>query len=182
MNWIIRHLDVVTRGITNIRAGASAGRRIINFFQQTGNTTSRFVASEMSNGTLHGLGVLVALRQTPIPSLVFIDEIEASIHTAALSALMDAANVTSEERCQVIVSSHSTDALSHPSVTPHNVRVVDWQNDRSHIFHVSADVREQLAPPENVGRLLRSNALWPEENPTIVGEHIFEVGEDEVAS
>lgn len=182
MEWIIRHMEVVTRGITDIRANASAGRRIINFFQQTGDTNSRFVGSEMSNGTLRSLGVLVALRQKPIPSLVFVDEIEASIHTAALSALMDAASMSSEERCQVIVSTHSTDALSHLSVTPNNVRVVDWQNDRSLIFHVGREVREQLRPPETVGRLLRSNALWPEDNPTTVGEHIFEVREDDSAA
>ena len=59
LDWIIRHLEVVTRGITSVRAVALAGRRIINFFQQTGDIKSRFVASEMSNGTLHGLGVLV---------------------------------------------------------------------------------------------------------------------------
>ena len=112
----MRHLTSVTRGITQIQASAAAGRRIVTFFQQTGERESRFVASDMSHGTLHSLGVLVALRQKPIPSLVFVNEIEASIHTAALSALMDAANVSSQERCQVVLSSHSTDALSHDAV------------------------------------------------------------------
>ena len=44
--------------------------------------------------------------------VVFVNEIEASIHTAALSALMDAASVSSKERCQVILSSHSTEVLT----------------------------------------------------------------------
>ena len=129
----------------------------------------------MSNGTLHSLGVLVALRQKPIPSLVFVDEIEASIHTVALSALMDAANVSSKERCQVIISSHSTDALSHDAVTAQNVRIVDWQDDRSFIFHVGEGARELLVPPETVGRLLRSNALWTEDQPKTVEGDIFGV-------
>ena len=175
MNWILRHLDAVTSGITRIQAAASAGRRIVEFFQQTGAKESRFVASEMSNGTLHSLGVLLALRQTPVPSLVYVDEIESSIHTAALASLMDAAAVTADERCQVILSTHSTDALSHPVVTADNVRIVDWQEDRSSIFHVGEGARELLKPPETVGRLLRSNALWTQDLPTTVDHDLFQV-------
>jgi len=70
IDWIVRPLTSVTRGITQIQASASAGRRIVTFFQQTGKRESRFVASDMSHGTLHGLGVLVALRQKPSPSMV----------------------------------------------------------------------------------------------------------------
>lgn len=175
MDWILRHLASVTRGITRIQATASAGRRIVEFFQQTGATESRFIASDMSNGTLHSLGVLLALRQTPVPSLVYLDEIESSIHTAALSSLMDAAAVTAAERCQVIVSSHSTDALSHPAVTAENVRIVDWQEDQSSVFHVGEGARALLKPPETVGRLLRSNALWTEDAPTTVADDLFKV-------
>jgi predicted ATPase len=178
MDWIMRHLTSITRGITHVQASASAGRRIVTFFQQTGKRESRFVASDMSHGTLHSLGVLVALRQQPVPSLVFVNEIEASIHTAALSALMDAANVSSKERCQVILSSHSTDALSHAAVNAENVRIVDWQDDRSFIFHVGEGARELLVPPETVGRLLRSNALWTEEQPKTVAGDIFDVTSD----
>lgn len=175
MDWILRHMECVTPGITWIKAGASAGRRIVNFLQRTGSLTSTFVASAMSNGTLHSLGVLLALRQKPVPSLVFVDEIESSIHTAALSALMDAAAVTAEERCQVVISSHSTDALSHRAVTAQNVRIVDWQDDRSFVFHVGEGARDLLKPPETVGRLLRSNALWTEDAPMTVKNDIFEV-------
>jgi len=112
MDWIMRPLTSVTRGITQIQASASAGRRIVTFFQQTGKQESRFVASDMSHGTLHSLRVLVALRQKPVPSLVFVDAIEASSHISALSVLIDTANVSSKERCQVILSSHSTEVLT----------------------------------------------------------------------
>lgn len=175
MEWIIGHMTAVTKGITSIQAGASAGRRVVRFVQKMGKKEQRFVASDMSSGTLHSLGVLVALRQTPVPSLVFIDEIEASIHTAALAALMDAASISSEERCQVIVTSHSTDALSHPAVTPENVQIVDWQDDRSQLFRINQETKEAIKPPETVGRLLRSNALWQQENPEVVDRDINEV-------
>ena len=91
---------------------------------------------------------------------------------------MDAASVSSKERCQVILSSHSTDALSHNVVNAENVRIVDWQDDRSFVFHVGEGARELLVPPETVGRLLRSNALWTEEQPKTVAGDIFDVTPD----
>ena len=179
MEWMIRHMDSVTRGVNRIRAGASAGRRVVHFSQSTGKRESDFVASDMSSGTLHSLGVLVSLRQKPAPSLVFIDEVEASIHTAALASLMNAADATSRDRCQVVISSHSTDALSHETVTANNVRIVDWQDDRSYVFHIGEGARELLEPPETVGRLLRSNSLWKEDEPSTVVGDIFQVGEND---
>jgi predicted ATPase len=178
MDWIIRHLASVTRGISRVVTRASAGRRIMEFSQQTGGRQSRFVASEMSKGTLHSLGVLVALRQKPVPSLVFVDELEASVHTAALSALMDAAQLSSLDRCQVVVSSHSTDALSHPAVNGENIRIVDWQNGRSEIYRIGPGTKELLVPPESVGRLLRSNSLWMEDSPDTIDGDIFDVREN----
>jgi predicted ATPase len=178
MTWIVKHLESVTPGISEIHAGASAGRRTLSFCQGNGEAINTFSASEMSNGTLHSLGVLVALRQNPAPSLVFIDEIEASIHTAALSALMDAAKISSQDRCQVVITSHSTDALSHPAVSPENVRIVDWHSDRSQIFRINQATRDSIKPPETVGRLLRSNALWQQENPEVIKNDIFEVQRD----
>ncbi|QDT02208.1 recombination protein F [Rubripirellula lacrimiformis] len=179
MDWIIAHMNAVTRDICRIRAGASAGRRVVRFTQTMGGKDTEFVATDMSSGTLHSLGVLVALRQKPAPSLVFIDEIEASIHTAALSSLMNAAKATSTDHCQVVVSSHSTDALSHETVNADNVRIVDWQSDRSYVFGIGEGTRELLEPPETVGRLLRSNSLWKEDQPSEVIGDLFQVGTDD---
>ncbi|HVC94154.1 MAG TPA: AAA family ATPase [Pirellulales bacterium] len=175
MDWIVRHLSAVTPGITGVYTRAHAGRRVIRFDQRVGELRNVFVAAHMSNGTLHSLGVLVALRQQPVPSLVFIDEIECSIHTAALAALMDAAQATSQERCQVVIASHSTDALSHHSVTGRNLRIVDWHDGQSHLFLPGSGTIDLLRPPESVGRLMRSNGLWPAENPSIVEGDILDV-------
>ncbi len=181
MEWIVRHLETVTSGITRVEATSSGGRRTLDFRQATGSSHCHFNAFEMSAGTLHSLGVLVALRQRPVPSVVFVDEIESSVHATALAALMEAAALTAEERCQVLVSSHSPDALSHRAVTAENVRIVDWQDDRSFVFHVGEGARELLKPPETVGRLLQSNALWTEDKPKTVPGDIFEVpGNDQV--
>ena len=56
--------------------------------------------------------------------------------------------------------------------------IVDWQDDRSFVFHVGEGARELLVPPETVGRLLRSNALWTEEQPKTVAGDIFDVTPD----
>src|SRR5262249_44481820 len=83
-DWITRHLARVTPGSVNLTATAHDGRRRIAFHQKAGDSVQDFDALEMSDGTLRTLGILLAVRQKSRPSLVFLDEIEDSIHPAAL--------------------------------------------------------------------------------------------------
>ena len=161
--WIEERLGAVTPGIRSVRATARAGRRVI-IFQQTGEggRTNNFDVSMMSDGTARSLGVLLALRQTPRPSIVLLDEIEDSLHPFAQSVLLDAIEAASEE-FPVVVSTHSPETLSHPAAKPERVRIVQWSDGASQLYHVDSKTREFCKPPQTVGRLLRSNALWTEE-------------------
>jgi predicted ATPase len=96
--WIEQHLAVAVPGLRDIGTDTVAGRRIIVFHQQ-GNAghTERFDASMMSDGTLRSLGILLALRQTPRPSIVLTDEIEDSLHPLAHGVLLDAIDEASTE-------------------------------------------------------------------------------------
>jgi predicted ATPase len=79
--WIEQHLAAVVPGIREVWVKTVAGRRIIGFAQEGGNGhVEQFDASVMSDGTLRSLGILLALRQTPRPLIVLIDEIEDSLH------------------------------------------------------------------------------------------------------
>ena len=126
----------------------------------------------MSDGTLRSLAILLALRQKPTPALVCIDEIEDSVHPSALAVLLDAVQA-STERCQVLLTSHSPEALSHPAVTASRVRVVDWSAGRSEIFRLSKGAAEAALPPRSVGTMLRSNALFTDEAPERVEGDFF---------
>jgi predicted ATPase len=176
IDWIVRHLSAITPGIVGIKAGTAAGRRIVQFLQSAGGTKpNRFEIGDMSDGTLRSLAILLALRQKPTPALVCIDEIEDSVHPSALAVLLDAVEA-STERCQVLLTSHSPEALAHHAVTAGRVRVVDWNAGKSEIFRLSKGAAEAARPPRSVGTLLRSNALFTEEQPERVDDDFFEDG------
>lgn len=77
----------------------------------------RFAATNVSDGTIRGLGVLVALLQSNEagPSLVGIEEPEAALHLAALGVLIDAI-ADAARQSQVVVTTHSTDLLDREDI------------------------------------------------------------------
>ncbi|HLL03604.1 MAG TPA: AAA family ATPase [Myxococcaceae bacterium] len=173
LDWLIRHLSAITPDIVSIKARTAAGRRIIQFTQHGANgSKSQFNIGDMSDGTLRGMAVLLSLRQTPTPALTCIEEIEDSVHPAALGVLLDAISA-STERSQILLSSHSPEALSHPVVTPERVRVIEWHTGRSQIFLPSQGAHEMSKPPRSVGALLRTNALFPAKKPERIEGDIF---------
>lgn len=172
--WVVEHLGAITPGIVGIKSGTAAGRRLVQFFQSAGGKSkTRFDIGDMSDGTLRCLAILLALRQRPAPAIVAIDEIEDSVHPAALAVLLDAV-AASADRCQVLLTSHSPEALSHPAVTAGRVRVVEWREGRSEIFRLSPGAEEMSRPPRSVGKLLRTNALFTAEEPERVVGDFFE--------
>ena len=178
VSWIVKHLGAITPGIVGIKAGTASatGRRIVQFLQSAGRTkTNRFEIGDMSDGTLRSLAILLALRQKPTPALLCIDEIEDSVHPSALAVLLDAVEA-STERCQVLLTSHSPEALAHNAVTAKRVRVVDWNAGKSEIFRLSKGAEEAARPPRSVGTLLRSNALFTAEQAERVEGDFFEDG------
>jgi predicted ATPase len=145
------------------------GRRFIGFAQERSNgEVEQFDASVMSDGTLRSLGILLALRQTPRPSIVLIDEIEDSLHPLAHGVLLDAIDVASDE-FPVVVSTHSPEILSHPTARGERIRIIQWHEGTSQIYTLGQRVLDNLKPPLTVGELLRSNALWTAAEPSTTG-------------
>jgi predicted ATPase len=167
--WIDQRLAAAVAGIRSVRATARVGRRVI-IFEQEGEEgkTQRYDASMMSDGTVRSLGILLSLRQSPRPSAVLIDEIEDSLHPFAQGVILDAIESSSQD-FPVVVSTHNPEILSHPSARADRIRVIQWENGASQTFHLSESVKQDLKPPQTVGRLLRSNALWTADEPSISG-------------
>jgi predicted ATPase len=167
--WVEQHLSEVVPGIREVRVKTVGGRRVIEFAQECGNGhTEQFEASVMSDGTLRSLGILLALKQRPLPSIALLDEIEDSLHPLAHGVLLDAIDEASAE-FPIVVSTHNPDILNHPVAQAERVRVVQRTDGASQIFDLSENVRAKLKPPLTVGQLLRSNALWTEAEPSTTG-------------
>ena len=127
----------------------------------------RFLANNMSDGTLRALGILVALFQgyrdpTKRVLLVGIEEPEIALHPAAagvlLDALRDAANKT-----QIIITSHSPDLLDDKEFDPESILAVEVRNGITVIADIDeagkSVVRDRLY---TTGELLRLNQLQPD--------------------
>jgi predicted ATPase len=125
----------------------------------------RFLAQNMSDGTLRALGVLVALFQGNrdyAPTLVGIEEPETALHPAASAALREALTRASRST-QIIVTSHSPDLLDDRGLSSDSFLAVISEGGETRIApldEASHDtMREQLF---SAGELLRLNQLAPD--------------------
>lgn len=127
----------------------------------------RFMAQNMSDGTLRALGVLTALFQGNrdyAPSLVGIEEPETALHPAASAALREAL-ARASEHTQVIVTSHSPDLLDDRDLSADSLLAVVAEGGETRIAPLdkasSEAMRSQLF---SAGELLRLNQLAPDAN------------------
>jgi predicted ATPase len=140
---------------------------LLNFAERAeDHQTILMDAQSASDGTLRMLGMLLAVYQPTTPTLLLIEEPEATIHPAAaevvVSVLMDAA-----KRSQVVITTHSPDVLDNKEITDDMLRVVSKPSGRTIIAPISSAsrtaVRQNLYSP---GELLRMDELNPEIEPS----------------
>jgi predicted ATPase len=117
-------------------------------FRLKGSTPESFLkfdAASMSDGTLRILATLMAAFQIVLPqghpALIGIEEPEASLHPAAMRALVDALDEATQWT-QVLVTTHSADLLSDPDITPGQVLVVRKWNGQTQITPLGPASRE----------------------------------------
>lgn len=125
----------------------------------------RFLAQNMSDGTLRALGVLVALFQGNSdysPSLVGIEEPETALHPAASAALREAL-LHASRSVQVIVTSHSPDLLDDRSISSDAILSVSSEGGETKIAPVDSAAREVMRDNLfSAGELLRLDQIAPD--------------------
>ena len=131
----------------------------------------KFLAQNMSDGTLRALGILTALFQggwDHAPSVVGIEEPETALHPAASGALREALQRASE-RTQVIVTSHSPDLLDDMDLSADSLLAVEAIAGETRI--ASLDEGSRIALRDRLfsaGELLRLGQLAPD--PAVLAE------------
>lgn len=125
----------------------------------------RFLAQNMSDGTLRALGVLTALFQSNrdhAPSVVGIEEPETALHPAASRVLRDALARASEQT-QIIVTSHSPDLLDDSSIQADSLLAVVSESGETRIAPLDEASRKAMRDQLfSAGELLRLNQLAPD--------------------
>jgi predicted ATPase len=166
---IEEYLAQVVPGVAGVDARPIGPRETLEFRQHVAGAQHpwRFLAANMSDGTLRALGVLVALFQrgtngSGTPLLVGIEEPETALHPAAAEVLVDGLRDATELR-QVLVTSHSPDLLDYPSITAEEILAVVSEDGDSKIGHLDEAGREVLRGHlYTAGEMLRMNQLRPD--------------------
>lgn len=167
------YLRAMVPGVVSVAEKELGPKETLEFRQHLDNATEdprgsrRFLASNMSDGTLRMLGVLaasfqVASQRSPM-RLVGIEEPEIALHPGGALKLMDAM-IEAKSLVQIMVTTHSPDFLDSERVNPKWIRAVHMDDHGSTIVTpVRPDllqlVRDRLY---TIGELLRLDQLDPD--------------------
>ncbi|HEY8425113.1 MAG TPA: AAA family ATPase [Limnochordales bacterium] len=166
---INEYLSSVVPGVSSVVARSIGPKETLEFRQKVAGDEApwRFLAANMSDGTLRVLGVLVATFQATAsqipPTLVAIEEPEVAIHPGAAVKLMDAL-LEASRRTRLLITTHSPELLDHPDVDPASILAVEARDNESIITPVRAEMRQVIKEQlYSVGELLRLEQLRPDE-------------------
>ncbi len=124
---IIGSLKKVLPGLRNITVQSIAGLLTPQFLisDSADARPHYFHVNQMSDGTLRILGLLVALYQTPKPSVIGLEEPELTVHPGILTLLAESIHEVSED-AQIIVTTHSPNLIE--SFGPEKIIVVELKD------------------------------------------------------
>ena len=159
---ILEILESIVPGTIGVQPKKYGNKLTLEFTQDWAQPRPvKFEAFNMSDGTLRVLGLLAAVFQRPVPSLLVIEEPEATIHPGALGSILDIIRHAGRFM-QVVVTTHSPDVLDAKWIEDRHLRIVNCDKGATRISRVSPATREALSEHlMGAGELLRSNALTP---------------------
>ncbi len=165
---VAREIDAIlesivpeTKSVVPKKHGNKLSMSFAQEWGENGEKKLSFDAFNMSDGTLRTLGLILAVFQRPSPTLLVIEEPEATIHPGALGAVLDLLRRASKTM-QVVVTTHSPDLLDARWIEADNLRIVTWSEGASHLGLPSDATREAMKQHlMGAGELMRSNALNP---------------------
>jgi predicted ATPase len=166
---VVRFLSKVVPGIQGIEVKHVGKMETLEFRQLVGKNKNpwRFMAVNMSDGTLRALGVLTALFQSSNGDMkkvpfVGIEEPEVAVHPGAAGILRDGLRAASKTT-QIAVTSHSPDLLDDKDIDELSILAVISQNGETKIGPLDAAgksaIRDRLY---TAGELLKLNQLEPD--------------------
>ena len=156
-------LATIVPNTTRVQVREHGKHQSLEFTQEWGvNKRLKFDGSSMSLGTLGAVGLLAAVFQRPVPSLIAIEEPEATIHPGALESILDLLLYASRHM-QVVITTHSPELLDAKWIEDKHLRLVEWTEGATRVAPLSDASRKALQGHlMGAGELLRSNALEPE--------------------
>jgi predicted ATPase len=156
-------LNATVDSMAVVRTKKSGDKVTLEFVQEWAQGRSlQLSPGQVSAGTLHILGVLLAVFQEPPPSVLILEEVDSRMHPDAIAVIADLIDLASR-KMQVIITTHSPEMLDAASrFGDDSLRLLVWEAGASHIVPVAESVSHTLnSHLMGAGELLRSNALLP---------------------
>ncbi|MBL8753128.1 MAG: AAA family ATPase [Planctomycetes bacterium] len=107
---VVATMQKVVPGLVGIRPIAVGRHDFLEFDQRHGAITVTFTASDVSEGALRVLGVVVAAAQLQKNELLILEEPEANVHPGAAALVFDVLREAAR-RGSVLVTTHSPELL-----------------------------------------------------------------------
>ena len=160
---LCRLLTRVVEGIERVEYRAVGQKETLQFKQDMGlKYPWTFEALNMSDGTLRVLGLLLSVYQPGRPTVVAIEEPEATVHPAVAELVVEVFLDAAHER-QVLMTTHSPDILDSKALNDSQIRAVTMKRGNTWISLLAPSsreaIRERLYTP---GELLRADELEPD--------------------
>lgn len=160
---IHEYLGRVVPGLIDVQAKQISTMETLEFLQRFDDSPPlRFPASNMSDGTLRALAVLVSLFQGSKDhktTLIGIEEPETALHPAAAGILRDCI-IEGSTHTQVIVTSHSADLLDSADLPAEQIFSVESNQGNSILSPLNDSTRSILKDRlYTAGELLRNGQL-----------------------
>jgi predicted ATPase len=155
-------LESIVPNTMRVQVKKHGNRLSLVFTQQWGEKKRlQFEGFSMSDGTLRAIGLLAAVFQRPAPTLLAVEEPEATIHPGALESVLELLRHAAKHM-QVVITTHSPDLLDAKWIGDRHLRIVEWSEGATRVSPVSDATRKALQGHlMGAGELLRSNALEP---------------------
>lgn len=157
-------LSKVVPGTNKVEYSSVGQKETLTFKQDTGDEYPwDFDALSMSDGTLRVLGILLAIYQVSTPSLIALEEPEATIHPAALDVLVDILK-DGVQNFQVVITTHSPEILDNRRIGDSEIRAVSSDHGRTRITSLQETTRSLIRQRlYSGGELLRMGELEPDQ-------------------
>lgn len=157
---LCNYLGSVVPGIEAVSYATAGPKETLEFQQDIGDAYPwAFSSMSMSDGTLRVFGALLAIYQMSAPSLIMIEEPEATIHPAALEVLLDIL-MEGSMSSQVVLTTHSPDLLDNNEIGDDQLRVVASDKGKTEIAHMRHGLREHTKSQLfTIGEMIRVNEL-----------------------
>ena len=171
------YMSLILPGFRDVDSKDVGPGRLLRIWQQSmeGCRSEPFWATQISEGTLRALAILVALRQSrpqdhQRPTLVGIEDVEAAIYPGALGVLRDAM-VEASYSTQVVVTTQSSDLLDDKEINTDSILAVSMSRGQTRIGPIDEASRSVLRKHlYTVGELLRIGQLFPETSNHVESE------------